>query len=170
LFIYQAVVYEQRNLELHRFVIVRLDTKVALQSMRIAPIGPRLVFAKLAVHRVGIAIKYASSDYHDAIIAYGIADDVAKLVKLRFGYAQVVLFAEIDSCDQLIEKGGAFDSVHGLNWNKKRTLVKIVLSYIPAISLAGGMKRPLDLHEIIALALLAGGFVHGTLLGIFALL
>ena len=54
------------------------------------------------------------------------------------------------------------------DWNKKRTSVKIVLSYMIFIGLAGRMKRPVEIHEVMGLAILAGAFVHGLLMGVFA--
>ena len=54
-------------------------------------------------------------------------------------------------------------------WNIKQTLVKIVLSYIKRLDLADKMKPQLDVHEAMALVILAGAFVHGILLAMFAL-
>ena len=54
-------------------------------------------------------------------------------------------------------------------WNVKRILVKIVLSYTTHLNLAEKMKRQLDVHEVMALAILAGAFAHGILLAKFTL-
>ena len=59
--------------------------------------------------------------------------------------------------------------INNVFWNIKQTLVKIVLSYIKRLDLADKMKRQLDVHEAMALVILAGAFVHGILLAMFAL-
>jgi hypothetical protein len=53
--------------------------------------------------------------------------------------------------------------LHG--WYTSRS--DIVLSYSATIDLAVPMKRPLEVHEVMGLALLAGAFVHGVMMGLF---
>ena len=60
------------------------------------------------------------------------------------------------------------ESLNG-QWNKNGTSVKIVLSYRITISVFDSMKKELELHEIIGLAILAGAFINGLLMGLFTL-